>query len=240
MLSDIIMLTNSKSPQAEAYRTLRTNIQFSAVDNQLRTLLVTSSEKGEGKSTTVSNLGVAFAQVEKKVLIIDCDLRCPTIHRYFELSNMYGLSNYLTSRIEVESVIFSTKEGVDVIPSGVIPPNPAELLNSSKFKQTLEQLREKYDMIILDSPPIGQVTDPGIIANKVDGTLFVVKSHHIDQHLAMQSMKLLNNAGAKVIGTVLASVPVDNKGYYGYQRYSYEKERIRFKRKKRGRKDKSN
>ena len=240
MLSDIITLTNSKSPQAEAYRTLRTNIQFSAVENQLRTLLVTSSEKGEGKSTTVSNLGVAFAQVEKKVLIIDCDLRCPTIHRYFELSNMYGLSNYLTSRIEVESVIFSTKEGVDVIPSGVIPPNPAELLNSSKFKQTLEQLREKYDMIILDSPPIGQVTDPGIIANKVDGTLFIVKSHHIDQHLAMQSMKLLNNAGAKVIGTVLASVPVDNKGYYGYQRYSYEKERIRFKRKKRGRKDKSN
>ena len=94
MTFDIVTLKNPKSPQAEAYRTLRTNIQFSAVDNQLKTLLVTSSEKGEGKSTTVCNLGVAFAQVEKKVLIIDCDLRCPRLHRYFELSNTCGLSNY--------------------------------------------------------------------------------------------------------------------------------------------------
>ena len=238
MTFDIVTLTDPKSPQAEAYRTLRTNIQFSAVDNQLKTLLVTSSEKGEGKSTTVCNLGVAFAQVEKKVLIIDCDLRCPTIHRYFELSNTCGLSNYLTSGIEVESVIFSTKEDVDVIPSGVIPPNPAELLNSSKFKKMLEQLRDNYDMILLDSPPIGLVTDSGVIANKVDGTLFVVKSHHIDQHLAINSMKLLNNAGAKVIGTVLFAIPADNKGYYGYQQYSYEGESIRVKKKKRGRKDK--
>lgn len=238
MTFDILTLTNPKSPQAEAYRTLRTNIQFSAVENQLKTLLVTSSQKSEGKSTTVCNLGVAFAQVEKKVLIIDCDLRRPKIHRYFELSNTCGLSNYLTSGIEVESVIFSTKEGVDVIPSGTIPPNPAELLNSSKFKQTLEQLRDNYDMIILDSPPIGLVTDSGVIANKVDGTLFVVKSHHIDQRLAINSMKLLNNAGAKVIGTVLVAIPADNKGYYGYQQYSYEEESIRVKKKKRGRKDK--
>lgn len=163
MTFDIITLTNPKSPQAEAYRTLRTNIQFSAVDNELKTLLVTSSEKGEGKSTTICNIAVAFAQVEKKILIIDCDLRCPSIHRYFDLSNTCGLSNYLTTRIEVESVIFSTKEGVDILPSGIIPPNPAELLNSRKFKETVDQLKKRYDMILLDSPPIGLVTDAGVI-----------------------------------------------------------------------------
>ena len=230
MTFDIITLTNPKSPQAEAYRTLRTNIQFSAVDNELKTLLVTSSEKGEGKSTTICNIAVAFAQVEKKILIIDCDLRCPSIHRYFDLSNTCGLSNYLTTRIEVESVIFSTKEGVDILPSGIIPPNPAELLNSRKFKETVKQLKERYDMILLDCPPIGLVTDAGVIANETDGTLFVVKSHKIDERSVMRSMKLLNNAGAKVIGTVLSVVPIDNKGYYGYQQYSYDEATTKAKR----------
>ena len=230
MTFDIITLTNPKSPQAEAYRTLRTNIQFSAVDNELKTLLVTSSEKGEGKSTTICNMAIAFAQVEKKILIIDCDLRCPTIHRYFNLSNTCGLSNYLTSHIEVETVIFSTKEGVDIVPSGVIPPNPAELLNSRKFKETVKQLKERYDMILLDCPPIGLVTDAGVIANEMDGTLFVVKSHKIDERSVIRSMKLLNNVGAKVIGTVLSAVPIDNKGYYGYQQYSYDEENTKAKR----------
>lgn len=229
MTFDIITLTNPKSPQAEAYRTLRTNIQFSAVDNELKTLLVTSSEKGEGKSTTICNIAVAFAQVEKKILIIDCDLRCPTIHRYFNLSNTCGLSNYLTTRIEVESVIFSTKEGVDILPSGIIPPNPAELLNSRKFKETVDQLKKRYDMILLDSPPIGLVTDAGVIANKMDGTLFVVRSHKIDERLVIRSMNLLNKVGAKVIGTVLSAVPIDNKGYYQYEQYSYDEDNTKVK-----------
>ena len=232
MLHDIIALKDPKSPQTEAYRTIRTNIQFSSVDNNLKTLLVTSSEKGEGKTTTVCNLGVVFSQIEKRILIIDCDMRRPKIHQIFNISNTCGLSNYLTTDIAIETIIESTKEGVDIITSGTIPPNPAELLNSSKFEKTLDRLRKEYDMVIIDSPPIGMVTDSGIISSKVDGTLFVIKSHSTDQRIAMQSMKLLRNGGANVIGTILSSVPADSKGYYGYQQYGYDEEVIKKKKRK--------
>ena len=220
----IISLSNPKSPEAEAYRTLRTNLQFSTVDHELQTLLVTSPNAVEGKTTTVCNLAVSFAQIGKKVLIIDGDLRRPRLHTYLGLSNTVGISNVLTQNLPVQEAMKESMLDIQVLTCGPTPPNPAELLNSNRLKELLNQLKQHFDIILIDTPPVGVVTDAAILSTLVDGTLMVVASHQTESDQAVRAMKLLQTVGAKVLGTVLTKVPADRKGYYGYQYYEYDAE----------------
>ena len=225
-MSQIISIVNPKSAEAEAYRTLRTNLQFSSVDEELKTILVTSANASEGKTTTVCNLAVSFAQIGKKVLIIEGDLRRPRLHKYLTLSNQTGISNVLAQQVIAESVIQTTVLDIEVLTCGPIPPNPAELLNSQRMKQLIEDLKMHFDIILVDEPPVGVVTDAAILSTLVDGTLMVVASHQTDSDLARRAMKLLQNVEARILGTVLTKVPADSKGYYGYQYYDYKLDEV--------------
>lgn len=219
--TQIMSLVNPKSLEAEAYRTLRTNLQFSTVAGELKSMVVTSTNASEGKSTTMCNLAVSFAQTGKKVLLLEGDLRRPRLHTYLGLSNLHGISNVLAQNVPFQEVIQSTALDIHVLTCGPIPPNPAELLNSNRFKELLEELKQHFDLILIDAPPVGVVTDAAILSTLVDGTLMVVASHQTDRDRAIRAMKLLQNVGAKVLGTVLTMVPADGKGYYGYQYYEY-------------------
>lgn len=214
---NLITLTDSRSPISEQYRTIRTNIQFSAVDSTIRSLMVTSSGPGEGKSTTVANLAIVFAQQEKKVLLIDADMRKPTVHYTFQLHNNVGLTNVLTKQAELSKAINKTEqENLFVLTSGPIPPNPAELLGSKSMEEMLEEAYQQFDMILFDTPPVLAVTDAQILANKCDGTLLVVSSGNTEMEAATKSKELLLTANGKLLGTVLNQKKVKDSQYYYY------------------------
>lgn len=221
MNTELITLSNPKSPIAEAYRTLRTNIQFSNVDGQLKTLCVTSSGPSEGKTTTTTNLVETFAQAGNRVLIIDGDMRCPRVHKVFKLSNTKGLTNVLAGQYTLGEVTQVAGTDVTVMTSGPIPPNPSELLGSQKMKDLIQQLKQQYDVIIIDAPPVGVVTDAAILSTIVDGTILVVASGKTEIDGAKRAKQLLENVGARLVGVVMTMIPVSKKGYYGYQYYSY-------------------
>ncbi|HEU4963698.1 MAG TPA: CpsD/CapB family tyrosine-protein kinase [Bacilli bacterium] len=214
---NLIALYQPKSPIAEAFRTLRTNIQFAGVSKDLRTMMVTSSGPGEGKSTTIANLAIVSAQAGKKVLLIDADLRKPTVHRTFNVSNRTGLTNMLIGQAEYGDCIRETGQiRLDVISSGPIPPNPAELLGSQRMKDLLEQLKEHYDMIYIDTPPILAVTDAQLLASHVDGVVLVLSAGKVLRDHAKKAKALLNNVGANVVGAVLNNKKVESESYYYY------------------------
>ncbi len=201
---DLIVVKDSKSIMSERYRALRTNIQFYSIDKDIKSILITSSIPGEGKSTIASNLAVVLSQMNKKVMIIDCDQRRPNIHKIFKLSNLNGLSNYLVDNVDIASVIQNTCiENLDAITSGITSSNPADILSSYKMKNTINKLEMIYDYIIIDAPPVGLVIDAQIIAKYVGGTLFVVESNKEDVHSVAKSKKLLDKVGANIIGVVL-------------------------------------
>lgn len=233
MSTELITLNNPKSPSAEAYRTLRTNIQFSNVDGDLKTLCVTSSGPGEGKTTTATNLAETFAQAGNRVLIIDADLRRPCVHKVFKLSNHKGLTNVLANQYSIDDVTQVTGTEVTIITSGPIPPNPSELLGSQKMKDIITQLKQLYDVIIIDASPVGVVTDAAILSTIVDGTILVVASGKTEVDGAKRAKQLLENVGARIVGVVMTMMPVSKKGYYGYQYYSYEEQEVTPKRKRR-------
>src|SRR5690625_3594355 len=176
-MRQLITKLNPKSPISEQFRTLRTNLQFSLVDSSLESIIVTSSDPGAGKSVTSANLAIVYAQQGKKTLIIDADLRKPTVHYTFRLSNIRGLSNALIGEASLSNVIESTDiENLDAITSGPIPPNPSEILGSRRMEQLLTEAKQMYDFIIFDTPPALVVTDAKILSNIVDGTLIVLRS----------------------------------------------------------------
>lgn len=224
MSSELITITNPKSPIAEAYRTLRTNIQFSNVDENLKVICVTSSGPSEGKTTTSCNLAETFAQSGKRVLLIDGDLRKPRVHKVFKISGTKGITNLLAGQMKLEEVTNYVGSDLTVIPCGPIPPNPSELLASKRMKELLDELRNLYDIIIIDAPPVGVVTDSAILSTIVDGILLVVASGKTDIDGAKRAKQLLENVNARILGVVMTMMPVSKKGYYGYQYYSYEEE----------------
>ncbi len=224
MSSELITITNPKSPIAEAYRTLRTNIQFSNVDEELKIICVTSSGPSEGKTTTSCNLAETFAQSGKRVLLIDGDLRKPRVHKVFKLSGTKGLTNLLAGQVELEDVVYYVESDLSILPCGPIPPNPSELIASKRMKELLGSLRKKYDLIIVDAPPVGVVTDSAILSTIVDGTLLVVASGKTEIENGKRAKQLLENVNARILGVVMTMIPVTKKGYYGYQYYSYEEE----------------
>ena len=205
-----------KSIAAESYRTLRTNIQYSSFDKEYRTILVTSSEPGEGKSTTVGNLALSLAHGDKKVLVIDCDLRKPSIHKKFKISNAVGLSDVIVGKKDLNSVLNKYNKNLFILTSGKIPPNPSEMLSSKTMTLLLEKLKETYDYIILDTPPVQAVTDAQVLSAKSDGTIIVVKAGKTKKDSVNSSLGLLKKVNANIIGTVLNSVDNSRNKYYYY------------------------
>mgnify|MGYP000971263697 CR=1 FL=1 len=231
----IITYNNPKSPVSEAYRVLRTNIQFLSVDKPLKTILVTSSGPKEGKTTTIANLAVILAQGGNKVLLIDTDLRKPMLHKVFLLLNDRGLTNLLTLQKDAMSFIqHDVVKNLDILTSGRIPPNPSELLSSNAMKSFLENVKNKYDIVLMDSPPVGGITDASIISTYADGTILVVKSGKTEIDAVKIAREILDNVNANIIGVVLNHLDKKAVGnnYYPYYYYNDDEEKTKKLRKK--------
>ncbi|MBD3107149.1 CpsD/CapB family tyrosine-protein kinase [Bacillus sp. AGMB 02131] len=215
----LIAYTNSKSPISEQYRTIRTNIQFAAVDKEMQIIMVTSSVPGEGKSTTAANLAVVMAQQAKKVLFIDADLRKPTVHYTFNQTNTFGLTNVLMKKIELADAVKTTDvDNLYVLTSGPVPPNPAELLGSKMMKDLLNQIRMEFDTVIIDTPPLLAVTDAQIVANICDGTVLVISSGKAEIENAKKAKDMLQATSSTLLGAVINNKKVtgDSSYYYYY------------------------
>lgn len=213
----LITHNNPKSPISEQYRTIRTNIQFSSIDTHYQSIMVTSSSPGEGKSTTVANLAVVLAQQGKSVLLIDGDLRKPTVHYTFKVSNIQGITNVLTRQISLEDAALQTSvEDLSVLPSGPVPPNPSELLNSKSMEMLVEEAKSKYDYVLFDTPPVLAVTDAQVLANRCDGVVLVTSSGKTEKEAAIKAKELLDNANAKILGVVLNQKEMNENSYYYY------------------------
>lgn len=213
----LIAARQPKSPISEQYRTIRTNIQFSAVDKDIRSIIVSSAGPGEGKSTTAANLAVVFAQQGKKVLLVDADLRKPTVHYTFRVENIYGLTRVLMKQVSLdEAVQPSEVEHLDVLSSGPIPPNPAELLSSKHMTDFLTEAYSMYDVIIFDTPPVLAVADAQILTNHVDASILVVSSGKTEQEAALKARDVLNAGKGKLLGVVLNGKKKKDSQYYYY------------------------
>ncbi|OAS21875.1 CpsD/CapB family tyrosine-protein kinase [Paenibacillus oryzisoli] len=216
----IITHQNPKSPISESYRALRTNIQFSSIDEELRVIMVTSAGPGEGKSTTLINLAVAYAQTDKRVLVIDGDLRKPTMHHTLRVSNRWGLTNLLTNELTIREVLQDTFiPNLQIITSGPIPPNPSEILASKKMTSTIEELKQRFDVILIDAPPAIAVTDSQIISSRSDGVILVVNSDRTKREAVLKAKQNLDNVRARILGVVLNNVDRKNKDAYYYYYY---------------------
>lgn len=236
--TDLITIDNPKSPVSESYRTLRTNIMFSSLDKKVQTIMVTSSGPGEGKTTVAANLAVIMAQSGKKTIVIDCDLRKPRMHKVFQVSNQQGLSNYLIGEVTIADVVKQTQvENLQLLPSGVKPPNPAELVGSAKMGAFVESLKKYYDYIILDTPPVVIVTDAQLVAQYADGCLLVIASGEVDRDAPIKAKELLTKVNAKILGVVLNKVDENATGRYKYY-YHYYYDEQGDKHKKKTKKDK--
>ena len=204
------------SLSAEAYSKLRTSLEYSSVDKALKTIAVTSVNPGEGKTTVSGNLAYALATNDKKVLIIDCDLRKPAMHKQFLVSNETGLTDYLIGRATLKDVIKKVEKDVHVITSGTKAPNPAEMIRSNMLEVLLNTLGEEYDYIIIDTPPISSINDGRILSAKCDGTILVVKSGGTKGKELSNAIKELQSVNGNILGTILNGVEKKKNKYYYY------------------------
>ncbi|MEK4251416.1 CpsD/CapB family tyrosine-protein kinase [Paenibacillus sp. FSL W7-1287] len=219
----LISVTNPKSPISEAYRTLRTNISFSAVDEDLRVIMVTSAGPGEGKSTTVANLAATYAQSDKRTVLIELDLRKPTVHKTFKLSNRLGISHVLTKQASLDEVIQDTNiPNLSAITAGLIPPNPSELVGSKALGSILEQLKEQFDQIIIDTPPVLALTDAQLISTHCDGVVLVAEAGKVKRSALLDAKERLQIVKAKIVGVVLNNAKRKIKDDYYYYYYGHD------------------
>ena len=223
--SDLIVNVKPNALTSESIRTLRTNLQFAAVDDELKTILVTSSLPAEGKSFVSANLAISFAQTGKKVLIVDCDLRKGRQHKIFNVSGKVGLSNLLIGDISKSNdfIIKTNIENLSIIPRGVFPPNPSELLNSKKNATLINALKKYYDIIILDGAPVSGLADSLILSTYVDKVLLVTAVNYTVKTELKNTIKALENVNAHVAGCVANNI-IPTKGHYGSYYYYGEKE----------------
>jgi tyrosine-protein kinase Etk/Wzc len=220
-LSRLITHIDPRSPISEAYRTLRTNIQFQKLRNKETTLMVTSSAPKEGKSTTIANLAITMAQMGSKTLLVDTDLRRPVIHTVFNLNKDKGVTNFLMGKMTFNEIVKPTMvENLSVVTSGPLPPNPSEMLSSEEMEEFVEKSRNNFDLILFDSPPIIAVTDAAILSTKLDGIILVVKAHQTQKTAVERAKNLLDNVNANIVGCLLNSVNID-KAYGAYYHYYY-------------------
>jgi len=218
----LVTWLHSKAPESEAYRTLRTNIQFSSVDKPVHTLLVTSSGPGEGKSTTAANLALVMAQTGQRVILVDTDLRRPVMHRIFGAPNNVGMTTALLSgdNIILDQYLQATEvNNLSVLTSGPTPPNPSELLGSHRMAALIDRLSEAADIVIFDSPPVLAVTDAAVLGRQVDGVLLVVDAGKTRDQALNQATSELEKTGAHLLGVALNRLDNRSRGYYYYYYY---------------------
>ncbi|MGM0853968.1 MAG: CpsD/CapB family tyrosine-protein kinase [Bacillota bacterium] len=213
----LITKTAPKSPISEQYKTIRTNINFSSVDREMRSIMVTSSGPGEGKSTTAANLAVVFAQQGKSVLLVDADMRKPTAHYTFNVNNTFGFTTVLTRQKTLREVAYQTDiDHLDLLTCGPVPPNPAELLSSKSMEEFLVDAYADYDLVIFDTPPVLAVTDAQVLANQCHGSVLVVSSGTTEIESAQKAKDLLQSAKGKLLGVILNNREVKDTNYYYY------------------------
>lgn len=211
-----IVQKNPKSIAAEAYRSLKTNIQYSSFDKEYKTIVITSSNPGEGKSTTSGNLALTLAEGESRVLLVDCDMRKPSMHKNFRVTNTYGIADILLQRKKVMDVAHMYNKNLSIITAGKVPPNPAEMLGSKAMSAFLEEMKDHFDYIILDTPPVQVVADAQILSTKVDGTIIVVRAGVTKKEDVNDTVNTLKKVNANIIGTVLHAVDNSKNKYYYY------------------------
>ncbi|MEI2325694.1 CpsD/CapB family tyrosine-protein kinase [Priestia megaterium] len=213
----LVTHTNPKLPVAEQYRTIRSNIQFSNLESDVRSLVMTSSGPSEGKSTTAANLAIVYAQQDKKVLLVDADLRKPTVQYTFQLENHIGLTNVLTKQTTLGTAVQNSHiTDLWILTSGPIPPNPAELLGSQAMEDLFEEMYSQFDIIVFDTPPVLPVADAHILANQCHGIVLVMKSGAVEKDAALKAKDILQSANGKLLGVVLNQKKQPDDGQYYY------------------------
>ncbi len=217
----LVTLTKPRSPVSEAYRTLRTNLEFSSLDKPVKTMVVTSPGPEEGKSTTLANLAVTLAQAEKEIILVDCDLRRPSQHEIFGVNNGVGLTTMVVDdEAMADPPLQQTSvPGLWLLPSGPLPPNPSELVGSRRMEEILAVLSQRADTVLFDAPPVIAVTDAAVLSSKVDGVLLVINAGGTKRDHAQKAKALLEKVNANLVGAVLNNVKMDTSlhRYYAEQ-----------------------
>ena len=204
------------SLSAEAYRGIKTNLEYSSADKKLKTIVVTSSDPAEGKSTVCGNLAYTLSQGNTKVLIIDADLRKPTLHRRFKVDNEVGLTDLLIGKVDYTKAIYKVNDNIHLMTSGQKTPNPAEIVSSEAMENLLQQYKEYYDYIIIDTPPVLSINDGRILAAKCDATILVTKAGKTKKQNILNAYKELERVNANVVGSIINGVKDSSDGYYYY------------------------
>ena len=214
----LIVSEEPKSVISEQFRTIRMNLKFSLVDKELRTLVVTSATPSSGKSTISVNLAATIASEDKKVLLVDADLRKPKDHKIFKVRNHSGLTSLLTNRhAKLESMVHQTSiKGLSFMTSGAIPPNPAELLGSNRMAELLEEMKSSYDLIIFDTPPVLAVTDSQVLASETDGVILVIPKGQVKADEVISAKEALETVKSNILGAVMNRVDPSNNRYNYY------------------------
>ena len=220
----LIALAEPKSAASEAFRTLRTNIQFAGLDQPCRTIVVTSAGPGEGKSTSVANFGIVVAQAGARVCVIDSDLRLPSLHRLFGLDNARGLTTALVEGVSFAEVAQPTRiPNLSLLPSGPLPPNPAELVGSQRMRDSLQAATESFELILCDSPPVMAVGDAAALAGLCDGVVLVIEAGRTAHHLLRRVVEQIEAVKGRILGVLLNRIDPHHDGYYkayeAYQQY---------------------
>jgi len=216
-INELITVAEPRSAISEAYRTLRTNLDFASLDQALKTLVITSAGVGEGKSTTLANLAVVSAQAGRRVILVDADLRRPTLHQILGASNEAGLTSMVVdeARLTAPPLQETGIQGLSLLSSGPLPPNPAELLGSRRMAEVIAALAEEADQVFFDTPPIVAVTDAAVLATRVDGVLLVIGAGKTRREYARMAVQRLEQINARLVGTVLTNVEAGG-GFTGY------------------------
>ena len=215
MALDLITLRDPRAAAAEAYRTLRTNIQFSSIERKLHTILVTSSVPDEDKSSALANLAVTFAQAEQRVIVLDCDLRRPSLHSLFGVSNERGLSHAMNQNSDLP-VLKTEIDGLQILPAGETPPSPADLLSSKRLDSVLSELKQQADIVLIDAPPVLAASDAALLATKVDGVVLVTKAGKTRRDSAREAVALLQRVNAHIVGVILTNAKLERERYARY------------------------
>ena len=220
-LPQLIAITDPKSPAAEGYRTVRTNLQFAWLDQPHRSIVITSASGGEGKTTTTANLGVVAAQAGSRVCLVDADLRRPALHRVFGLGNTRGLSTALVENLPFSTIAQHTNiTNLSVLTSGPLPPNPSELVGSQRMRQLLEAAASHFDLIFCDTPPVISVADALALAAQCDGVILVVRAGMVPHQVVRRAAQQIETVKSRILGVLLNHVNLRRDGYYyDYSRY---------------------
>lgn len=209
----LVTIQNPAGAASEAYRMLRTNLFYARVDTPPQVIVLTSADPGEGKSTTVANLGVTLAEAGKSTLVLDCDLRKPVLHEFFGVRNLEGLLDILVGSRKLREVWKEPMPGLKLVTSGPLPPNPAELLSSRRLTEFLGEVRQEFEYVLLDTPPVGVVTDAAVLAANGDGVLLVVDARGKHRRRGKKALHTLESVGTNLLGTVVTNAEVPRDGY---------------------------